>query len=85
MDDKIQDAAKLLGSVGAKKRWERTSAERKNNFMKRVRAARKLSKKPRKKASGLRRDPDGVPNIKRNTPNAIPSFLQWKQKQAVVQ
>lgn len=24
----------------------------------------------------------GVPNIKRNTPNAIPSFSQWKQKQA---
>jgi hypothetical protein len=45
MKEKIQNAARLLGTVGATKRWKKTSTEEKKRFMRRVRAGRQHSNK----------------------------------------
>jgi hypothetical protein len=45
MKEKIQNAARLLGTVGATKRWKKASAEEKKRFMRRVRAGRQHSNK----------------------------------------
>jgi hypothetical protein len=46
-DNQVQNAAKLLGARGGNKRWAKTSATRRKEFMQRVRAAKGLYKKPK--------------------------------------